>query len=161
VNNKKERVLDKVHDGFQKGSFFSLNFNCSCKGTFNANAIKDHKETRAVTDDGRRTRTVSSSALTPQSHVQQPASRATGTRLMSRVTRDAATTLSSVGDAEKEKTWRIGGHEFSDGAYQQLLRWLCAIQSAEGPRTVDALVNHLQQSFDANRDAKKCGCFEF
>ena len=96
------------------------------------------------------TRLVSSRALTTQLGTRQLVSKATSSRLMSRVTRDTMTTLDSVVDAEKERTWRIGGHGFSDGAYQQLLRLLCEIRSPEGPRMVDALVNHLQQGFDDN-----------
>jgi Leucine-rich repeat (LRR) protein len=57
-------------------------------------------------------------------------------------------------DVEKERTWKVGDHEFRDGAYQQLLRWLCGIQWPNGPRTVDALVKYMQQRFDADTRAK-------
>jgi hypothetical protein len=103
-----------------------------------------------VNDDGRKKGAPSFGALTPLPLMQPPVSRAAGNRVMSRVMRDATTTLSGFVDAKKEKTWKIGSDEFTDGAYQQLLRWLSAIQSSNGPRTIDALVKLLEVPFGSS-----------
>jgi hypothetical protein len=53
--------------------------------------------------------------LTPQSGVRAPVAPATGSRLMSGITRDAMTVVKSLVEAEKDKVWKIGDYEFNDG----------------------------------------------
>jgi hypothetical protein len=81
--------------------------------------------------------------------VRTPVSRAMGNRLIAGITRDAMTVLQSLVDAEKEKIWRIGGHEFSDGAYQQLLRWLRAIQSPDLPKKLNKTSSYAERECGA------------
>jgi Leucine-rich repeat (LRR) protein len=78
-----------------------------------------------------------------RSGLAQAADRAS--RILSAVSSDALAVASALPLLNAPRMRRVGDDEFTDQSYEQLLRWLGAIESEDGPRTLEELVSRLAE----------------